>query len=196
MGKRRVARSVTARLDAALLAGRVVLGSYLAAHGAQKLFGSFGGGGIEGTGAGFHRIGLRPGKAMATMAGISEFGGGLLTLTGLAHPVGPVAIVGTMAVASTTHRANGPFTAKRGYELPLTNLAGALVLAAVGPGRYSVDGVLSREVPKWLARASILGAAVASFAAIRMLLATEPEQPANTSEQAENLSTSAAASQS
>src|ERR1700678_3606819 len=116
--------------DIALLAGRTVLGGYLAAHGAQKLFGSFGGPGLDPVAAAFDRIGLRPGRAMATVAGLSELGGGLLTAAGFADPLGPVAIAGTMAVASATHRANGPFVANQGYELALTNLAAALSLAA------------------------------------------------------------------
>jgi putative oxidoreductase len=166
---------MSTRHDLALLAGRTVLGSYLAAHGAQKLFGAFGGGGIQTTAAGFHRIGLRPGRAMAMTAGLSELGGGLLTITGFAYPLGPVALVGTMAVASTTHRANGPFSAKRGFELPLTNLASALVLAMVGPGRYSVDHAVGSRLPKWLTALSVIGAAGASAASIAMLFRAEPE---------------------
>jgi putative oxidoreductase len=161
--------------DLALLAGRAVLGSYLAAHGAQKLFGSFGGPGIDKAAAGFHQIGLRPGDVMARLASVSELGGGLLTLAGAAHPVGPVAIAGTMAVASTTHRANGPFAGNRGYELALTNLAGALVLAVTGPGRFSVDGLRGARLPKWVTAAAVLGGAVMSAASIRMLLKFEPE---------------------
>jgi putative oxidoreductase len=66
--------------DVALLGTRLVVGSYLAVHGAQKLFGAFGGPGLEKAGAGFHRIGLRPGKHMAAAAGITELGGGVLHL--------------------------------------------------------------------------------------------------------------------
>ena len=66
---------------------------------------------------------------MAATAGVSELGGGLLTLSGLAHPLGPVTLAGTMAVASTTHRANGPFAAKRGFELLAADPAAAKELA-------------------------------------------------------------------
>jgi putative oxidoreductase len=164
--------------DLALLAGRAVLGSYLATHGAQKVFGSFGGGGLEKTGAGFDQIGLRPGHVMARMAGASEFAGGLLTLAGAPSPLGPVTLLGTMAVASTTHRANGPMAANRGYELALTNAASALVLAVTGPGRFSVDAVFGTRLPKWLAAATIAGGLVASAASIRMLLTFRPDPPA------------------
>jgi len=113
-----------------------VVGSYLAVHGAQKLFGAFGGPGLDKAGAGFHRIGLRPGKHMAAAAGITELGGGILTAAGIADPAGPLAIMGAMTVAATTHRAKGPLNARGGFELPLTNLAAAATLAAVGPGKF------------------------------------------------------------
>ncbi len=163
--------------DFSLLAGRLVLGSYLAAHGAQKLFGAFDGPGLGPVAAGFHRIGLRPGRAMAAVAGTTELAGGLLTITGLADPLGPVAIAGTMAVASTTHRANGPFAAKGGYELALTNLGAALTLAATGPGRLSLDGATGRRLPRVLARLIMVGAMAASAANIARLLTTRPDTP-------------------
>jgi putative oxidoreductase len=119
---------------------------------------------------GFERIGLRPGKVMATAAGASELGGGLLTAAGALSPLGPIAIAGTMAVASVTHRAKGPFAQKGGYELALTNLAGALVLASTGPGRFSLDSLLGLSVSKrtrWLA---ILFGKLAAGATIAMML--------------------------
>src|SRR3954454_21062304 len=111
---------------------RLVLGGYLAAHGAQKLFGMFGGHGLEGTGKGFERLGLTPGREMAMLAGAAELGGGVLTATALAEPLGPIAIVGTMTVATFVHRPAGPLAANGGFELPLTNLALAGVLLAAG----------------------------------------------------------------
>jgi putative oxidoreductase len=109
--------------DLALLVERTVLGGYPAAHGAQKLFGWFGGPGLEPVAAAFETIGLRPGSLTARTAGLSELVGGALTMVGLADPLGPVALAGTMVVASSTHLDNGPFTADHGYELPLTNFA-------------------------------------------------------------------------
>lgn len=162
--------------DIALLIGRTVLGGYLAAHGAQKLFGSFGGPGIETTAAGFDQVGLRPGKVTARAAGLSELGGGILTIAGLADPAGPVAIAGTMAVAAVTHRASGPFAANHGYELPAANLAGALALAAAGPGRYSL-GRLTR-LPRPLAALVVAGAAAGAAANIAMLLRATPAEQA------------------
>ena len=164
--------------DVALLTSRAVLGGYLAAHGAQKLFGTFGGHGIEPTAAAFERLGLRPGRVTATAAGLSELGGGLLTVAGLASPVGPVAIAGTMAVAGTTHRASGPFAANRGYELPATNLAAALALAAAGPGRYSLDGLTGLRLHRVITGIVAAGAVVGAAAHVAMLLRAAPPEPA------------------
>lgn len=164
--------------DVALLASRVVLGGYLAAHGAQKLFGTFGGRGLGPTAAGFERLGLRPGRVTATAAGLSELGGGLLTVAGLASPVGPAAIAGTMAVASATHRANGPLAANGGYELAATNLAAALALAAVGPGRFSLDGLTGLRLHRILTRIVVAGAVLGAAANVAMLLRAAPPAPA------------------
>ena len=114
------------------IAGRLVLGGYLAAHGAQKLFGSFGGPGLDATAAGFERLGLSPGREMAILAGASELGGGLLTATGVAEPLGPIMVAGAMTVATAVHRKSGPLASKGGYEMALTNLALASVLIATG----------------------------------------------------------------
>ena len=113
-------------------AARVVIGGYIAAHGAQKLFGWFGGRGLEATSQGFGRMGLAPARQMATLAGVSEVAGGVLTATGIADPLGPIAVAGTMVVAVAAHRKSGPFANKGGFELPLANLALAAVLAGAG----------------------------------------------------------------
>jgi putative oxidoreductase len=156
--------------DITLLGARLVLGGYLTVHGAQKLFGTFGGHGIEKTGASFEKMGLTPGKEMATLAGATEFGGGLLTATGLAYPLGPVAIMGAMTVAAATHRDNGPLAANRGFELPLTNLAAAAALAVSGPGRIR----LSPPLPKFLTAIVVLGGgAVAGVSLAKLLSAAK-----------------------
>ena len=154
----------------ALLFTRTVLGGYLAVHGAQKLFGSFGGHGLEATGAGFEALGLRPGKAMAALAGASELGGGILTATGIADPLGPVAIAGTMVVASTVHRKQGPLAQNGGYELPLTNLVLAVTLIGTGTGRLRMGPHLSKS----LTRLTVLGGAVLAGAALSQILRAEP----------------------
>lgn len=140
--------------DLTLLGSRSLLGGYAAAHGAQKLFGVLGGHGLEGTGGFFETLGLRPGKPMAAVAGASELGGGVLTVLGHLHPIGPVAVASTLGVAaSTAHRGNGPMAADGGPELALVQLAGALAVAASGPGRLAVG----KRLPGWA------GAAVAAI---------------------------------
>jgi putative oxidoreductase len=145
--------------DRGLLGLRLVLGGYLAAHGAQKLFGAFDGHGLDTTAAGFERLGLRPARGMALLAAGSELAGGLLTAAGLGDPVGPIAIAGAMTVATTVHGDKGPMAAKGGYEMALTNLAAALALAAAGPGRHSLDKLLGRRLPRPVIAAAIIGAA-------------------------------------
>jgi len=127
-----------------LLGLRITVGGYLAVHGAQKLFGAFGGHGLDGTGQFFEGIGLKPGRELAALAGAGEFGAGLLTAAGVAHPLGPVAAGGVMAVASSTHIPKGPLAMNGGFELPLTNLAALLAIASAGPGPLRLGPRLPR----------------------------------------------------
>jgi putative oxidoreductase len=155
--------------DSALLGLRLTLGGYLAVHGAQKLFGSFGGPGLEKTGAAFDRMGLRPGQAFAALAGGAELTGGILTAAGAASPVGPLAIAGAMSVASLTHADKGPMMQKGGFELPATNLAAAIVLFGTGPGRYSLDRLIGLRLPRGLTRLTVLGAtALTVYSAVQV----------------------------
>jgi putative oxidoreductase len=180
--------------DLGLLAGRLVLGAYLIAHGAQKLLGTFEGPGLKAASKGFDRIGLRPGIVMATAASVSEIGGGFLTAAGAWSPLGPIALVQTMAVASVTHRAKGPFAAKGGFELALTNLSAALVLAVAGPGRISADHVLGLRLPRWKAWLATLGGLAAAAASIRMMLGAAPIVPETAAAPAASSSASTAPS--
>jgi len=131
---------------------RAALGGLMAGHGAQKLFGSFGGPGMEGTSGFMEMLGLRPGKPWAMMAGLSEFGGGMLTLLGFLSPVGPVGIIGSMAMAWTKAHSGKPiWVTEGGAELPLTNIAAASALIMSGPGKYSLDRAFGLRLPGWLA---------------------------------------------
>ena len=152
--------------NVALLGTRLVVGSYLAVHGAQKLFGTFGGSGLDKAGAGFDRIGLRPGRT--------------------------IAIMGAMSVAATTHRAKGPLNARGGFELPLTNLAAAATLAAVGPGKFRIGPSLPRPLA---VAAAAGGGLLAAGLVARMLTAAPPAPagPAGQEESAGQSSTQAAA---
>lgn len=130
-------------VDVGLLVLRVVLGVIFAAHGAQKLFGSFGGPGLEGT-AGFHgQLGIKPPYLMAVLAGLAEFAGGILIAVGFLTPLAAVALILTMAVAVfTVHLKNGFFSMNGGYEFNLALAGMALTLLITGAGTLSLDAVL------------------------------------------------------
>ncbi|MEV7427703.1 MULTISPECIES: DoxX family membrane protein [unclassified Streptomyces] len=127
--------------DVGLLLLRVVLGLTMAAHGSQKLFGWFGGGGIDGTGAFFTMSGYPSGKALAVVAGLSETLGGLGLAIGLLTPLAGAAVVGTMVNAIAV-KGTGHFFAPAGIEYELLLTAGAAALALTGPGRIAVDRFL------------------------------------------------------
>lgn len=119
-----------------------LIGLGFATHGAQKLFGWFGGYGLAGTGGFFESIGFRPGTLYAGSAGVSELVGGVLIALGLGGPIGPMFVIAPMVVAIlVVHWPNGFSAAKNGYELPLLYLAFAALFAFVGFGAYSLDAV-------------------------------------------------------
>jgi putative oxidoreductase len=131
---------------------RMTTGALLAGHGAQKLFGWFGGRGFQSTKGWMESMGLKPGDLWAGLAGLSEFGGGLLTPLGLLHPLGPVLSSGSMLMAQTkVHGGKPVWVTSGGGELPVTNLAAALALVLAGPGSFSLERVLGIRLPRWLA---------------------------------------------
>jgi putative oxidoreductase len=135
-------------MDTGLLLARVVFGSLIAAHGAQKLLGWFGGYGIAGTGGFFESLGFKPGRFFAAAAGLSELSGGALLALGLLGPLGPALIVAVMVVAiATVHWQNGVFAQKDGIELPLLYAVAAAGLALTGFGAYSLDAALRLTWP-------------------------------------------------
>ena len=152
-------------MDIALFLARLILGLGLAAHGAQKLFGWYGGYGTKGTGQYMMTLGWSAGVSFAVLAGVGEFAGGWLTALGLGGPAGPALVIAVMVVAvATVHMGNGFFAAKNGSELPLMVIAGMLMLAFTGPGALSVDaqvGWLWLNVPDVAWRALGLGVALA-----------------------------------
>lgn len=133
-------------LSLGLFIARLVFGLLLAAHGAQKLFGWFGGYGLGGTAGFMESLGFRPGRLFAAAAGAGELAGGLLTALGALGPVGPALMIAVMVVAiGSVHWTHGVFAAKNGVELPLLNAVAALAVGLVGPGLYSIDAALGLE---------------------------------------------------
>jgi putative oxidoreductase len=119
---------------------RAVVGGLFMGHGLQKLLGKFGGHGLDGTAGFFESLGLRPGKAHATAAGMAETGGGALLLAGAATPAAAAAITGTMTVAiKTVHAPKGPWVTEGGYEYNLVLMASVFAITAAGPGALSID---------------------------------------------------------
>jgi putative oxidoreductase len=126
-----------------LLILRLVVGLTLAAHGAQKLFGWFGGYGIAGTGQFLEQLGFRPGRLQAAQAGLAELVGGLFLAAGLLTPAAAAAVVAVMLVAAVSvHLKNGFFVPSGGYEYTLVLAAAAVALAFTGPGALSLDQAL------------------------------------------------------
>jgi len=126
-------------MSVGLLIVRLVLGLGFASHGAQKLFGWFGGPGIDAAGGFFEAVGFRPGKAFATAASLAEIAGGLLTALGLLGPIGPALMISVMIIAMlSVHRGKGFYAAGNGIEVPLLYALGALAIAVAGRGEYSL----------------------------------------------------------
>jgi putative oxidoreductase len=135
------------RFDVASLLLRVMIGAVFIAHGAQKLFGTFGGGGLDAAAKQMAGFGLRPGMFFAVLSGLVEFGGGLLLLLGLLTPLAGLIIIGEMVVAiAVSSGANGFIALSgRGYEYNLVLIAIALALVIIGPGQLSLDRQLGLD---------------------------------------------------
>jgi len=130
-------------LSAGLLLVRIVIGLVMAAHGAQKLFGWFGGYGLNKTGEFFVHLGFQQGRAFAAVASLTEIGSGLFVALGFLGPIGPALMISVMIVAMiTVHWQHGLFATNNGVEVPLLYATTALGLALVGYGHYSVDTLL------------------------------------------------------
>jgi putative oxidoreductase len=137
---------------------RLVVGGLLFGHGAQKLFGAFGGGGLEGTTGWIESMRLRPANVWARAAGGSELFGGLFTMLGFLNPLGPIMAIGSMAMAwAKVHLGKPVWGTEGGAELPLTNMAVLCALTLGGPGRLSVDGLFGIRVPRWIGATTLAG---------------------------------------
>jgi len=130
-------------MDLGLLLLRLVIGLSFMAHGAQKLFGWFGGYGPKGTGGWMESMGIKPGVAAAVMAGLMELVGGLLLAAGFLTVLGAALITLAMLGAIVkVHGKNGYWSTANGYEYNLLLIAAAVALALTGAGTYSLDALI------------------------------------------------------
>lgn len=163
--------------DIALLVERLAFGGLMAGHGAQKLFGAFGGGGLSGTEGFMKAMNMKPAKPWAILAGLSEFAGGSLTALGALNPIGPISTIGAMSMATAKAHWNKPiWNTKGGAELPVLNMAAVLSMALSGPGKYSIDNALGIKLPRRLLLVPGI-AAVAASVAYAVISSSQP-QPA------------------
>lgn len=143
--------TLAASISLGLLILRLVVGLTIAAHGAQKAFGWFGGAGFTKMANGFNSQGLRPGWLWISLAILGELGGGLSLVFGFLTPLGAAGVVGAMLMAIfKSHWRNGFWNSKRGIEFPLQILGGAVALGFTGPGGYALDAALGLSLPLWL----------------------------------------------
>ncbi|WMX43962.1 DoxX family protein [Streptomyces roseicoloratus] len=155
------------RRDLGLLVLRVGTGAVLAAHGAQKLFGWFGGGGIEGTTQAMEAMGFHPGRQSAVAAGLGEAGGGVLLALGLATPAAGAAAAGAMAGAVSVHAPSGFFAMSGGYEYPAFLGFTAAAIGVTGAGRLSLDHATGHVLDRpWVVATAFIGTALAAAAVV------------------------------
>lgn len=140
---------MTETMQIALLILRLVAGLTMAAHGSQKLFGWFGGGGLRGTQAFFASQGFYPTWIWLALAIIGEFGGGLSLASGLLTPLGAAGVFGAMVMATfKTHWKNGFFSQKGGFEYSFLLMFISIFFGLFGPGKYSLDALLGYPLPQ------------------------------------------------
>ena len=153
---------------------RATIGAIFFAHGTQKLFGWFGGYGLDATAKAFDSMGLRPGRRKALIAGAAETGGGALLGLGLLTPLGSAAVIGVMNEAvRTVHWDKGFFVTNGGYEFNLMLAASAFALADHGPGEWSLDERLGLRMSGPLVALAALGAGLAGPRLVDELLPAE-----------------------
>lgn len=146
MSQSLISRVMSTRADWAPLALRLPVGIIFAAHGAQKLFGWFGGYGLTGTAQWMESIGLAPGVLMVLLAGGAEFFGGLALIVGLLVRPAALALSVAMLVAIfTVHISHGLFMSNNGYEFALALLAASVSLLISGGGSASVDAAMAGD---------------------------------------------------
>ncbi|MDX3773173.1 DoxX family protein [Chromatiaceae bacterium AAb-1] len=147
MANQKIVQVLTSNAGIAALLLRVPVGIIFVAHGAQKLFGWFGGYGLEGTGGWMASIGLTPGVLMAFLAGSAEFFGGIALILGfLTRPAALALSLAMLVAIFTVHIGNGLFMSNNGYEFGLALLAASVSLLFSGAGKASVDNLLVKKL--------------------------------------------------
>ncbi|MEP9380730.1 DoxX family protein [Nocardioides sp. KR10-350] len=149
-------------MDIARLAERLTIGGLFIGHGTQKLFGWFGGPGLDGTEQMMRSLKLYPPRQQAVVAGVVEAGAGALVVAGLGTPLATSALIGVMTTAiKDAHWSDGLWNTKGGYEYNLALIAALATLAQDGPGAFSLDRALGteRRGPWWAVGAVAVGAA-------------------------------------
>ncbi|CAA9375243.1 MAG: Membrane protein, distant similarity to thiosulphate:quinone oxidoreductase DoxD [uncultured Chloroflexia bacterium] len=160
--------------DVGLLIARATAGGLLAGHGAQKLFGLFGGYGIQGTAGWLESTGMKPGKFWAYVAGGSEFASGLSMALGFLTPIGAVSAFAPMLTAwNKVHMGKPVWGTEGGPEMPILYMTLATMVGLAGPGRYSVDQALDIDVPAWMVAATAAGVA----AGVAYSISSKPPEP-------------------
>jgi putative oxidoreductase len=154
-----------------------VVGGLFIGHGTQKLFGWFGGHGLDATGGFFETLGLRPGKRHATAAGVTEAGGGALLVLGALTPLAGAMLTGTMVTAiRKVHGKAGPWVSEGGYEYNLVLILAVAGLVDHGPGPLSVDqALLPRAKGTAVALASVGAGILGSYIVTERLTEPAPE---------------------
>ena len=153
-------------MSAGILLLRLAIGMTVAAHGAQKLFGAFGGHGLVGTAQFLESLGFRPGRPHAWALGGAELVGGIMLAAGVLTPFAAAAVIGVMVVAAlVVHRPQGFFAQNGGYEYPLALALASEAVAITGPGRFSLDQLFGWQLAgaDWgvaAAAVAMIGAAV------------------------------------
>jgi putative oxidoreductase len=156
------------------LIARTTIGALFLGHGTQKLFGWFGGPGLEGTGQMMDNLELRPPKRTALASGLAETAGGALLALGAATPLAAALLNGTMFTAiRKVHADKGPWNTEGGYEYNLVLIAALTAIVETGPGRPSVDG--ERIKGTGWALAALAAGAAGSAAAIEIAGRAEPQ---------------------
>jgi putative oxidoreductase len=184
-GKGLVDRYEEVAMRVGLFVLRLLIGGLFVGHGTQKLFGWFGGGGLDATAASFESLDMRPGRRHAASAGVTETVGGTLLALGLATPLAAASLIGVMTTAiRKVHLQNGVWASGGGYEYNAVLIAALTTLAEEGPGAWSMDSAfgIERKGTRWGLAALACGV-LGSAAAIKLGRAEPPRTVPPTTDQ-------------